>query len=101
MGVIQGRIKEVLERLGITPYEVASKSGINRQTIYNIINNPERNVSFDTLRSICETYPSISAEYLLRGKGPAIIEGKPEPDTDCEELKALVKDFNQKTTDLL
>lgn len=46
------RIKERREFLGMSQEELSKKSGVSRQTISNLENNPEKSVSTKTLGKI-------------------------------------------------
>jgi hypothetical protein len=45
------------------------KTGWNTGDLKGIRDNPNRSVGFDKLKSILDAYPSVSAEWLMRGEG--------------------------------
>ncbi len=71
---IQERLKEVFEALGITIYQIAKDLGENSSKFYNILNG-RANPSYDTIARILQSYPQVSADYLLRGTLPVLREG--------------------------
>lgn len=62
------RVKTALVALKTTPYKFANEHGLNRASLFNVVNQ-ERRPSFDLVERICAVEPRISAEYLLRGEG--------------------------------
>ncbi|MVM35497.1 hypothetical protein GO755_36080 [Spirosoma sp. HMF4905] len=65
------RVKTALVALNTTPYKFANQYGLNRASLFNVVNQ-ERRPSFDLVERICAVEPRISAEYLLRGEGDPI-----------------------------
>ena len=45
-------LKEIRENKGVSVSELARKSGVTRQTIYNIENDPERVVDSKTMEAV-------------------------------------------------
>ncbi len=45
------------------------KTGWNTGDLKGIRDNPNRSVGFDKLRAILDAYPTLSAEWLMRGEG--------------------------------
>lgn len=50
--VIKLRLRTVMETKGVTVLELSEKSGVPRQTIYNILRSPV-GIQFDTLAKLC------------------------------------------------
>lgn len=71
---IQERLKEVFEALGISIYQIAKDLGENSSKFYNILNG-RANPSYDTIARLLQSYPHVSADYLLRGVLPVLREG--------------------------
>ncbi|GAA4441047.1 hypothetical protein GCM10023091_25580 [Ravibacter arvi] len=71
---IQERLREVFEALGITIYQIAKDLGENSSKFYNILNG-RANPSYDTIARILQSYPQVSADYLLRGVLPVLRDG--------------------------
>jgi len=49
---MQNVLQEIREKKGLTVTELARKSGLTRQTIYNIESDPERVVDSKTMEAI-------------------------------------------------
>ncbi|GAB4038630.1 helix-turn-helix domain-containing protein [Spirosoma jeollabukense] len=62
------RIRTAFSELQTSPHRFANQHGLNRSSVFNILNG-ERRPSFDLVERICAVEPRISAEYLLRGEG--------------------------------
>ncbi len=71
---IQERLKEVFEALGISIYQIAKDLNENSSKFYNILNG-RANPSYDTIIRILESYPQVSADFLLRGMLPVLKDG--------------------------
>lgn len=62
--VVNVRLREIMEAQGITVVKLSQKSGVPRQTIYNILRYPV-GIQFDTLARICKAL-GIEASDLLK-----------------------------------
>lgn len=71
---IQDRLKDVFEALGLTIYQIAKDLGENSSKFYNILNG-RANPSYDTIVRLLQSYPQVSADYLLRGVLPVLRDG--------------------------
>lgn len=70
--VASTRIRELLAHYELTPYAAAQKMGHTRPSkLYKLLNG-EANPGFDTLIEFLDTWPELSAEWLLRGRGPML-----------------------------
>ena len=58
-----------------------------------ILRQKEIKVSADALTSILDTYPELSAEWLMRGKGPMLSSGT--SDDDLTALAGVVSDLTE------
>lgn len=74
------RIKEIIDYSGLSARAFAIKCGLKDNTFSNQLNGV-RDVSLNTVTSILLTFESISAEWLLRGKGEMLLT----PDTQKPE----------------
>jgi DNA-binding XRE family transcriptional regulator len=62
------RMAKLLNHYGLNPNELAKKIGGARTKAYNVISGKTK-PQWDTMESILETFPEISAEWLVRGEG--------------------------------
>ena len=60
------RIKELIERSGVTAYEVAVKTGISQPTISRILNDGAAKLNIKNTDLLCE-YFGVSRSWLLTG----------------------------------
>lgn len=61
------RIREIREQKGMTQEELASKSGISRQTISSLENGSERSVLSKTLVAIAEALDTTVDKIFIGG----------------------------------
>lgn len=54
--MILNRIKQFLDALNITPYELHKQTGISKTTAYTLCNHPERIPDNNTIARICKVY---------------------------------------------
>jgi len=64
---INDRIKLVMNKSGMKQIDFANHTGINKNTVSTIMNG--KNFGVDNLSKILDSFPNISGEWLLRGKG--------------------------------
>ena len=76
------RIKELIAYTGLSDRAFAIKCGLKQNTFSRQLNGLNE-VSTQTALSILSTYPEISAEWLLRGKGEMLLTS--EQPTDAED----------------
>ncbi|WP_260288484.1 helix-turn-helix domain-containing protein [Peribacillus aracenensis] len=62
MATIKIKLNEALERIQITPNRFSVESRIRSNTIYDLINNKNDRITFNTLVSILETLNKIAKE---------------------------------------
>lgn len=72
--MITARIQQIINYLNVSPRAFALKIGTSSQVLGAYLRG--REPSYKVLRSIIETYGSISAEWLLTGKG-TMLKGEP------------------------
>ena len=66
---IHGRLDYVMKAKGLTPYAFSKQLGYSRPAkLYSILKRKTK-PSFDTLVTVLETYPEVSSDWLLMGKG--------------------------------
>lgn len=89
---IKQRIQAVLQRFDSNPTQFAKAYNLNQKTVHNQI-NADTQLSASIILLILEYYPTISAEWLLRGKGEMFLSEKSEetasPEEKNEELQFL------------
>lgn len=85
MGMID-RFFEAIEKAGITPYEIETKFGvksaqskISQMKGGKTNTGKEKSLPSDILSAVCMNCDKINSEYILTGRGNAIIE---DEDTD-------------------
>lgn len=62
------RISKLIESTGLNPTSFAAKIGVQQMTLWGQLNG-KRKLSLDTVLAILDTYPDLSAEWLMRGTG--------------------------------
>ncbi|WP_266362559.1 S24 family peptidase [Tellurirhabdus rosea] len=70
---VQERLRQVIDALGVSVYQVAKDLGENSSKFYNILNGRAK-PSYDTILRLLEQYPQVRADYLLRGQLPVLSE---------------------------
>ena len=89
---IKQRIQAVLQRFDSNPTQFAKAYNLNQKTVHNQI-NADTQLSASIILLILEYYPTISAEWLMRGKGEMFLSEKSEetasPEEKNEELQFL------------
>lgn len=74
---LKERIKYLIQQLNINDASFAQNIQVNKSTLSQCLNGPN-GVSKEILFKICETYPTISYDWLFWGKGnPYKYEQKP------------------------
>jgi len=67
------RLKAVSAALGVQLKDMAEQTGINFKQMY-AYSGGQSLPNWTTLDKILTTYPTVSAEFLMRGKGPVLNE---------------------------
>ena len=68
-------IKEIMRKLRIGVLEFSRQTGLSRSNIYGYLDlKKDYTPGLDKLRKMVEAYPALSAEYLLLGTGPIMLE---------------------------
>lgn len=86
-------LKEEMERVGTNARKASIAIQCDAKKIYNHLNE-ETSLQAGVLASLAIEYPDIDMRYVLTGE-------RQDKKGDCDQLRTLVKDFNQKATDLL
>lgn len=81
---IKQRIQAVLQRFDSNPTQFAKAYNLNQKTVHNQI-NADTQLSASIILLILEYYPTISAEWLMRGKGEMFLSEKSEETASSEE----------------
>lgn len=68
MDTIESRLKQFLQMEGISPASFADTLGMQRSGISHLLNG-RNNPSYDFITKMLQSYPELSAEWLLIGKG--------------------------------
>lgn len=102
-GTINGRIRQIIQTVGIADNAFAKKIGVTQSVIASMFQRGTE-PSAKVLTSILTTYEDISSEWLLRGKGEMLISGNKQEDENTERISMLVdtittlqKTINEKT----
>lgn len=85
------RINHLMTFYELNSNEMAKQVGGSRTKIYNAING-KTTPGFETLEAILETFPDVSAEWLMRGQGEMLKSGMislSEVETIVMENKAI------------
>lgn len=67
--MIENRLKVILAEKRLKIKDVAQNTGLSRNTISNIANNPYSNVSNSTLNKLCECLNITPTDFFLYKKG--------------------------------
>lgn len=62
------RILKLIESTGLNPTSFAAKIGVQQMTLWGQLNG-KRKLSLDSVLAILNSYPELSAEWLMRGTG--------------------------------
>lgn len=68
---IQYRLRQLFDQLGLTIYQIAKDTHENPSKFYNILNGRAK-PSYDTILTLLDKYPQISADYIFRGIKPIL-----------------------------
>ena len=82
------RIKELIAYTGLSDRAFAIKCGLKQNTFSRQLNGLNE-VSTQTALSILSTYPEISAEWLLRGKGEMLLASEQPSDAEDRMNKLI------------
>ena len=74
--VFSERLERILEHFQVTPYALSKKANLNKSMVSNYLMGSQP--SFETIANILRVYPTISAEWLMRGEGPMIKDDSPK-----------------------
>lgn len=80
---IKQRIQAVLQRFDSNPTQFAKAYNLNQKTVHNQI-NADTQLSASIILLILEYYPTISAEWLMRGNGEMFLSEKSEETASSE-----------------
>ena len=62
------RISKLIESTGLNPTSFAAKIGVQQMTLWNQLNG-KRKLSLETVLAVLDSFPELSAEWLVRGTG--------------------------------
>lgn len=85
-GDINRRVKELIEKLNMNPNSFSNKAGIIVQATQKIIKSSTK-PSFLFLFNVLNTYPNVSAEWLLMGRGEIFKEKIVIQNTDTKNAE--------------
>jgi repressor LexA len=74
---IHNRLKNIIEALNLTTYQIAKILDENSSKFYNIMNGKTK-PSYDTIFKLIEKYPEINPDYIFKGTEPILILSKKE-----------------------
>ncbi len=74
---IHTRLKNIIEALNLTTYQIAKVLDENSSKFYNIMNGKTK-PSYDTIFKLIEKYPEINPDYIFKGIEPILILAKKE-----------------------
>jgi len=85
---MEERIIQFLKAEGINPTRFAERIGVQRSSISHILSGRNK-PSYDFIVKIMESFPSLSPEWLLRGKGMMYKSEMPVQPGLFDKLEAL------------
>lgn len=92
------RVRYLIDKDGITAYEVSVKTGISQSTLSRVLNNSTLKLSVKNSDALAE-YFHVHKSWLLTGNGEMLLKGGENPVSglekagECERCKALEKDI--------
>lgn len=101
MGDILDRVRSVMERSKLSCRAFALRCRLTPQTLDNQLRGI-RTLSLETVRAILTTYPDVSAEWMMRGKGEINKEDAVETETRrvamlVDTIATLQETINEKS----
>lgn len=88
------RIKVIFSALDTTAHKFANAHGLNRTTVFNLLNE-DRRPNFELIERICQAEPRISAEFLVRGEGEPLRDKlQAQTMATLDQLNALKAEIN-------
>ena len=78
------RINQLIEKERITPRKLAETIGIGPQSVYNYLTGKQK-APMSFVMMILESFPDVSAEWLLRGNGEMLLPQKKSPYLEMAE----------------
>lgn len=107
---VNERIIAIIHESGLSAKGFAEKIGILQQTLYNYIQK-DREPNYTVLLKTLQSFPEISAEWLITGKGEMLKSETPVSDTPTpteisietatpEQLKIMLYALQKKVIDL-
>lgn len=92
---VNQRIMQVVEYSKLNKMQFAAKIGTSTTPIY-LAESGTNSPNFSTISKILTTFPEVSAEWLLRGKGEMILTVRDEVEILTEkELKAKITELRE------
>jgi hypothetical protein len=73
------RVETILNEIGISAFHLTQELGLSASTIYHVISGKNK-LSPKLITAICEKYPQVNRNYLLKGIGSPTIELKASED---------------------
>ncbi len=88
MSLLSDRIKIALDHSGLTPAELARRSGVKRQSVNDWIHGGTKRISGEALLKAAAAL-GVSAAWLASGKGQMLDRRAQIPPEDQEQLNRL------------
>lgn len=83
------RLKIFIKDTSLSERAFALKCGIAQNTMSYYLNG-QRKPSYEAVEKILSTFPDLSAEWLIRGKGEMLLSQNGNPDKQAERMNKLV-----------
>ena len=78
------RINQLMEKERITPRKLAETIGVGPQSVYNYLTGKQK-APMSFVMMILESFPDVSAEWLIRGNGEMLLPSKKSPYLEMAE----------------
>lgn len=88
------RIKEFIDKNGLTVKDVEKKIGMSNGSLGSQIKN-NKSIGSDKIENFLSTYPDVSAEWLLRGEGYMIKSENIAKENVTDEVLNLYRKVNK------
>lgn len=83
------RLKIFIKDTALTERAFALKCGIAQNTMSYYLNG-HRKPLYEAVEKILNTFPDLSSEWLIRGKGEMLISQNGNPDKQVERMNKLI-----------
>lgn len=88
---VSERLGQFLKQMNMNAFSLSKKIGGTSQKYYKILSG-QSNPQYETIQSILDAFPELSAEWLMRGKGDMFVHSQNQE--TVLELQEKIKEQN-------